>query len=43
MACFTASIPELRHDQIFILPVIMNAKLNKKSNFQEKNIIFLKL
>jgi len=28
MAWFTASITELRHDQIFILPVIMTAKLD---------------
>jgi hypothetical protein len=37
MACFTASISELRHNQIFILLVVMNAKLNKKLNYEQKN------
>jgi len=42
MACFTASIPELRHDQIFILLDLMSAKLNKNSNSAQKNDKFLK-
>jgi len=41
MACFTASVFELRHNQIFILLAIMNAKLNKKFNSPLKDTIIL--
>jgi hypothetical protein len=43
MACFTASIFELRHNQIFILLVIMSANLNKISNSEQKNVNILKI
>jgi hypothetical protein len=37
MACFTVSTDELCHDQLYILIVIMNAKLYKNFIFMQKN------
>jgi hypothetical protein len=41
MASFTASIVELRHDQLYILIVFIKAKLNKIFNSKQKNINIL--
>jgi len=41
MALFTASIVELRQDQIYKVLIFMESKIIKKFNFQQKNTIFL--